>query len=283
MAGLLSGLGDLGLDDLENVEIYEKPKANEEKEDNTPKIKEKDFLYEKSIECPVCGENFTCKIMKSGKARLIGTDPDLRPKHEGIDSVKYDVQLCNKCGYAALSRYFPNVTSGQTKLIRENISKRVHLNVYKDEIYTYPEAIERYKLALANAIVKRARSSEKAYICLKSAWLVRGYLEFLEEQNKEGKADDTELRGQLKAQEENYITNAYEGFAEARKSENFPMAGMDEITIDYLLAVLAMHLKKYDAASHLVASILTSPFANARMKDKTRDLKEQILTELRKR
>lgn len=283
MAGLLSGLGDLGLNDLEDVDIYEKTKDPEAKEDNTPKIEEKDFLYVKQIDCPVCGRSFSCKIMKSGKAKLLGTDPDLRPKHEGIDSVKYDVQLCNRCGYAALSRYFNLVTPGQCKLIRENISKKVHLNVYKDEIYTYPEAVERYKLALANAIVKKARSSEKAYICLKSAWVLRGYAEYLSEQSMEEDTSGSELLEQIKTQEEDYIINAYEGFIEARRTEDYPMAGMDEFTMDYLLAVLATHLKKYDTASHLVATILTSSSASVRMKDKTRELKTQILRELKKK
>ena len=60
------------------------------------------------------------------------------------------------------------------------------------------------------------------------------------------------------------------------------MCGMDEITVDYLLAVLSFRFKKYDLASRLVAGILTSPSANARMKDKTRDLKDLILAELKK-
>ena len=40
-------------------------------------------------------------------------------------------------------------------------------------------------------------------------------------------------------------------------------------------------LKKYDVASRIVASILTYPSANARTKDKSRELKDQILEELK--
>lgn len=57
---------------------------------------------------------------------------------------------------------------------------------------------------------------------------------------------------------------------------------MDEITIDYLIAVLAKQFGRYDVASKLIASILTSPSAGARMKDKARDLKEEILAELKR-
>ncbi len=277
MAGIFDGLGSLGLGNLEGLELFEAPKV-EEKKQEVAKVEEKDLIYDKTYSCPVCYEDFTCKIIKTGKAKLLGTDWDLRPKYEGIDPLKYDVQVCPKCGYAALSRFFPNITSGQGKLVKENISKNVRMSAFNGEVYTYDEALERYKLALINTVVKRGKASEKAYVCLKSAWLLRSYAEWLDETG-----DTTKSREELKAQEEEYLTNAFTGFVEARQSESFPMCGMDESTIDYLLAELATHFKKYDVASKLIASLLTSPFAPSRMKDKARDLKEEILAELKKK
>lgn len=285
MAGILSGLAELGLDDLENIEIYsdeEKEKQVKEKQKReiiAVVVEEKDLIYDRTFECPVCGENFVAKIMKTGKAKLIRTDQDLRPKYEGIDAAKYDVQLCTHCGYAALSRYFTGIGSMQAKMIRENISKKVQLRSYRGEVYSYDEAVDRYKLTLANALVKRAKASEKAFICLKSAWLFRGYAESLEQ---EGNTDGAKL-AELKSQEEEYLENAFNGFLEARQSEGYPMCGMDEITVDYLLAVLATRFKKYEVASKLVASILTSTAANSRTKDKARALKNQILAELKRK
>ncbi len=280
MAGLLSGLEGLGLGNLENMDIYEEPKAEtvESKKPEEVKADERSLIYDKTYTCPVCDNHFSAKIMKTGKAKLVGTDKDLRPTYEGIDAVKYDVQLCPGCGYAALSRFFPNVTPGQAKMIRESISKNVRLRPYDGEIYTYEDAMERYKLTLVNAVVKKARASEKAYICLKSAWLIRGYLEYLEQTG-----DNVQDKKALRAQEEEYLLNAFNGFVEARQSETFPMCGMDEITVDYLLAELAFRFKKYDVASKLVATILTSPSANSRMKDKARELKDELLASLKKR
>ncbi|MCR5755706.1 MAG: DUF2225 domain-containing protein, partial [Acetatifactor sp.] len=214
---------------------------------------------------------------KTGKAKLLGTDPDLRPKYDGIDAVKYDVILCPSCGYTALTRFFNNITSGQAKLIQDNISRNVRLTEYSDETYSYEQALERYKLALANAVVKKCRMSEKAFICLKSAWLLRGYAESLE---KEG-ADQKQIE-ELKESEEEYLLNAFNGFSEAVQTESMPMCGMDQTTIDFLIAQLAMHFKKFDVAGKLVASILTSPSANARTKDKARDLKDEILAQYKK-
>lgn len=283
MGGLLSGLASLGLGNLENKKIYEKPKKENDKAQQgtaavVSKMEEKDYIYDRSFECPVCGTKFTSKTMKTGKARLIETDMDLRPKYDGIDVVKYDVEVCPVCGFAALSRFFKNMTPMQAKMIKQNISSSVKLHEYKGEIYTYEEALERYKLALACAVVKMAKAGEKAYICLKSAWLLRGYAEHLDDQVPEYQKKMAELS----EEEENYLQNAYEGFVDARQTEPFPICGMDETTMDYLLAVLARRFKQYDVASRMVSSILTSNSANNRMKDKARDLKEMLKEDMKK-
>ena len=38
---------------------------------------------------------------------------DLSPRYSGIDTVKYDVYMCTKCGYAAVAREFPNLNAKQ--------------------------------------------------------------------------------------------------------------------------------------------------------------------------
>ena len=238
--GIFSGLKNLGLGNMEEVDLFEEAKQEESKKKDPvaapPKPQEKDLIYDRSFVCPVCDSHFTAKIMKSNKARLLGTDQDLRARYEGIDAVKYDVVMCPVCGYAALIRFFTNVTSTQAKLIREKISQTVKLTAYNDEIYSYEQAMERYKMALVNAVVKRSKPSEKAYICLKSAWLLRGYGESLREKEDY----DEKLVAALANQENEFLENAYKGFSEARQSEMFPICGMNTVTVDYLVAVLAV-------------------------------------------
>lgn len=279
---MLSGLGGMGLGGLENMDIFEdEEKAKEEakaKAVAATQIEEKDIVFDRAYTCPVCGDEFTSKAVKSNKAKLLGTDADLRARYDIIDPGKYDVVLCPHCGYAALSRFFDKIAQPQAKLVKEKISASVKISVYKDPIYTYKEALERYQLALVNAVVKKSRASEKAYICLKSAWIARGYKESLQESG----SNDAQLIGQLEKQEDEFLQNAYKGFVEARQNEDFPMCGMDEVTVDYLLAVLAARFKKYDVASRMVQAVLVSNVANPRMKDKARDLKEQIIKDMKK-
>lgn len=284
MAGILSGLEKLGLGNLKEANLYDETKKNEkagegEKAQAAPVVQEQDFLFEKAQKCPVCDTDFKAKTVKIGRARLKGTDMDLRPKYESIDLLKYDVIVCPKCGYAALSRYFKYMTGAQAKLIKQNITPNYKGNVHTGETISYEEALERYQLTLANAIVKRARASEKAYICLKSAWLLRGYAESLDENAEDYKTKKEEME----AQENEYLQNALEGFLAARQSETFPMCGMDEQTVDYLISVMAIRFEQYDVASKLIGSIITSTAASPRMKDKARDLKEILVQKVKEK
>ena len=280
--GIFGGLKNLGLGNMEGMDLYEDPKKNEvQKKPETvapPRPQEKDLIYDRSFVCPVCDSPFTAKIMKSNKARLLGTDQDLRARYDGIDAVKYDVVMCPVCAYAAIIRFFPSVTSSQAKLIREKISQNVVLTKYDEEIYSYEQAMERYKLALVNAVVKRAKAGEKAYICLKSAWVLRGYRESLQESGDY----DRNLTDQLERQEEEFLENAYKGFSEARQSEMLPICGMNGITVDYLVAVLAMRFKDYNVAIKLLSVVITSSGTSPRIKDRARDMKDQIQRELKK-
>lgn len=281
MAGILSGLEKFGLGNLKNASLYEDTKKGktEEGAKAAPTIQESDFLFDKTYTCPVCDKEFKSKTVKIGRAKLKGTDMDLRPKYEHIDLLKYDVIACPTCGYAALSRYFKYMTSAQAKLIKQNISQNYKGKELKGDTITYDEAVERYQLTLANAIVKQARASEKAYICLKSAWLLRGYTESLDE-----KADDhATKKAELETQENEYLQNAFEGFLAARQSEPFPMCGMDEQTVDYLISVMAVRFEQYDVASKLISTIIASTSASPRMKDKARDLKEIVIQKVKEK
>ncbi|MBR1860744.1 MAG: DUF2225 domain-containing protein [Lachnospiraceae bacterium] len=276
MAGLLDGLESLGLGKLENVDIFaeEKKESAASAPGKAVEVKgpsEDELIYDKEFDCPVCNRKFNAKVMKTGKAKLIGTDSDMRPKYEGIDSNKYDVLLCPYCGYASLIRYHGNLLPTQIKLIRENISQNIKLTRYTENVYSYDQAMERYKIALANAVVKKAKISEKAFICLKTAWLIRGKREELIALNKATQ----DVAESLENQEREYLKNAYEGFYEARSKENPPIAGMDNATLDYLLAQLAFRFGDYGTSLKMVEALLTSR-ESARIKNKALELKEAI-------
>ena len=281
MAGLLSGLSELGLGGLENMEVYEQPgdKEAEKQAEEKPEVKEETFLFDKSYECPVCYQGFKAKTVRSGKLRSLGTDRDLRPLYDQMEPLKYDVVICPHCGYAALTRFFGGLTAGQIKAIKENISANFHPVKEEKEIYTYEEALYRYKLCRANTIVKHGKVSEKAYICLKAGWLLRSMGENLDPAVE----DYNKKMQEIKEQEKDFLKNALDGLITARQTESYPICGMDEVTLEYLIAVLAMEFEKYDISSRLIYNILNTPTVNNRIKDKAREVKDELLQQMGKK
>ena len=282
MANILSGLANLGLAGLENANLYEKeekkPVEKPKEEPAPPKEhNELDYVFGKSHSCPVCYNDFKAPTVRQSKLRSKGADTDLRPRFAGVDPLKYDVIVCPKCGYAALGRFFDFITPPQAKLVKEGIS-RIFRTIYNPkEVYTYDEAFTNYQLALGNAVVKKGKASEKAYLCLKMAWLLRGKMEAWDSGYEPYQGDSySEDVEELRQDELELLNNAVEGFMNARQTETFPMCGMDESTLDYIIAVSAMKIEKYDIVSQMLNSLLAKPGLNSRMKDMCIELKDKL-------
>lgn len=282
---LLSGLEQFGIKvKPENTEIFGEEKQKELTKEKSQSVKEEkktpetDFLFTKRIRCTICDKVFDVRMVKNARTKRLQPDFDLRPRFENIDTLKYDVYACPYCGYAAIGRYFEHLTKGQIQLVKDNVCANFKSNGDNEpDTYTYEQAISRYKLALYNSMVKKAKTSEKAYTCLKISWLYREMVEETDDMTEEGKEKKEEY---IKLQEEFY-KEAYEGFQKALATETFPMCGMDSFTVDYLMASMACHFKEYAFASKSLANILSSQIADRRIKDKALGLKEEIIERLR--
>ncbi len=281
--GLFDGLESMGLGGLGQVELYSEEQQEKEKkaEEIAPvkEVRESDFLLTKEFECHICGKKFKQRTMRPGKAKLISQDRILRPVFDGVDSTKYDVILCPYCGYAVLTRYYAALAKPHKQLIKDNISANFKQmpTVVKDEL-SYEEAFQRYKLALLNAVVRQGKNSEKAFICLKTAWLLRGWMEKADTESLEGK----KLLQQLKPQEKEYMVNALEGFIKARGQEPPPYAGMNEVSLDYLIGALSAETgERLNDGGRMLASVLASNSAGDKLKERARDVLELLKKQMK--
>lgn len=276
---LLSGLEKFGLKAEDTTNLFEEEKKTTVAADGTKKEAVQDensFLLDKAIRCTVCDKVFKAKMIKSGRLKRLESDRDLRPRYDGIDTLKYSVISCPYCGYTAINRYFEHLSSMQVKMIKEQVCMKFKPDgSVEPTLIDYDTAIERYKLSLFNTIVKKGKTSEKAYTCLNLAWLFRGKAETLDS------SAEQEIK-ECKEQEEAFYAQAFEGLTKAVSTETYPICGMDECTMDYLLATMAYHYKKYDVASKCIARIMQSAAASKKMKDRAYELKEQIVAEIKK-
>ena len=117
-----------------------------------------------------------------------------------------------------------------------------------------------------------AKFSEGAYLSLKTAWIYRSYKESLD---REMAGYETKYE-KLEISEKENLRKAYDYFVKAVQTEEFPMCGMDEPTVDYIIAVLAMEFGDYFDSSKLLSKLITSYSASGRLKDRARDVKEEL-------
>ncbi len=278
MSNLLSGLEAFGLGSVSEMDVYEDTETKakrQNKEDAAAEQHEKteiDYLFDKTHTCPVCDYEFKSSAVRAGKAKLVGTDTDLRPHYQGVDPLKYDAIVCPRCGYAALGRFFTMITTPQAKLVMEQISQRFNATLKLDGVYSYDDAILFHRLALASAVVKRSKLSERAYTCLKTAWLLRA--------KQEDPATEEKDKPVLHEQELEFLSSAYDGFSEAMSKENYPICGMDENTMFCMLADIGRRVGHYEEAGRLISRVIVSRNASERIKNKARDIKELIVEDM---
>lgn len=217
--------------------------------------KMKDALYDKSYICPLCEKAFKSKAIKYGKNQLLTVEEDLYAHYTLIDPLLYDVIVCPSCGYSVSTKYLAPLMPKQKEWLGEHFKKGTGSAMYSDYT-TLEEAIHKHKMALLACITRKGKVSEQAYLTLHIAWLYR------------------ELGD--KTQEITFLERSYQGFVEAYFDESFPIAGMDEATTIYLIAILAYKTDNLDASKQYLSRLMTITTCPVRIKERAHELKRKL-------
>jgi len=212
-------------------------------------------LFDKQVICPVCDAHFKTKTVKSKSPRVISKDSDFFVRYSVANPYFYDVCLCNSCGYAAMKSDFENLKSHKKELVLSNVTPKWKPRAYPD-ILDEKLAIERYKLALLNAMFVNLPDSTNAMISLKIAWMYR----LLEDS----------------ALETLFLRQALEGFNNAYTKEIFPMYGLQRDSLMYLLGELNRKLEDYQNALLWYSRTIVSTNSSYKIKEMARIGKDLI-------
>lgn len=254
MSNIFSGLENMGFGNLSGIELYKKPEQNQVKSEKTKKMS---YIYDKTVKCPVCQKETKIKATKKGSYRLTRQDSDLMNHYDGINPMFYSMTFCSECGYTALANTFFNLKDYQIEAIRQKISANWKKPSYPKEEYDLEFAMQQHKLALLNAAVKEAKSSEKALICLKLSWLCR----MKEDQDNEKRFQQMALMG----------------FEDAYNVEAFPLTGgLEKYQTLYLIGELHRRLGNYENSLRYFSEVITSPNVGQKLKDKAREQKDLL-------
>lgn len=241
---------------------------------------DEEFIFDKKMTCVVCDKPFTTKVLKSNRARRLESDVDLRPRYGHIDTLKYGICSCPNCGYSAMHSAFSHLSARQIN----NIKEQVCVHVLPEDrggwtSYTYDQAIRMHELALQCAEAKLAKNGEKAYLHMLMAWLLR------EKKKEAEKITIDELREQevksCHEQADAHYLAAFEGFQQAMMNEMFPIAGLNQPTLEYILAYMAFYFGKLEVSAKLIGSVLTTSSASRNVKDRALELKDEIIKIIR--
>ncbi|EJO5348954.1 DUF2225 domain-containing protein [Clostridium botulinum] len=230
--------------------------------ENSPEwLKEKSLLYDKEVTCPICGNVFKARAVKTSSYRILRKDSDLFIRYSVINPYFYDVWLCNECGYTAMKKDFNKIKTFKIDSVKEGITPNWTSKVYPD-VYNIDIAIERFQLSLLNYIVIESPASKKGFNCLKLAWMYR----LKHDYNKE----------------KLFLNEALEYIKEAYFSEDFPIYGMDRYTTMYLVGELMRRTGNTEEALRWFSSVITFPGVSSRLKNLARDQKDIIKEQMNK-
>lgn len=253
---LFDHLKDLGFDNLSEILLYEDKKDTKSGMKTVKKTSPADYVYERKLTCPVCNTEIQIKAVKSSGVRVISRDTDFMTLYQEPNPSFYDAWLCSACGYTALSSRFNAINSRQISLVKRNITPQWKLNKTYPTVFTVDDAIEMHQMALLNAVAIGTKDSEKAMICLKLSWLCRI------------KNDPVN--------EKKFQVHAQQGLIRALEHEYFPVFGLDENTVEYLVGEIYRRLGDNTNALMWFSRVLSSRQAKSRIKDMARDQKDAI-------
>lgn len=222
----------------------------------------KDNLYEKSVQCPVCGNSFKVLAVKRRAYVVKSRDTDFCVTYKDINPLLYDIWICQLCGYAAQKSTFFNITYKRSELIQKHITPK-WVARESVSVIEYETAISRYKLALISAQISRAKASEIAGLCLKIAWLYRFT-----------KQPKNEL---------DFLKYALEKYVEAFSKERFPLENMDEPTAMYLIAELYRRLGNLDEAARWFNKVISLKSVSERISRLARDQWQLLREDIKKK
>lgn len=211
-------------------------------------------LYEKEVVCPVCDSKFSVKAVKSRHVRIESRDSDFMIRYKDPNPLFYDIWLCIRCGYAAQSSRFGEISGTERENILKNITKKWNRSREIPYTYTVDTAIELYQLALLTSMVKEDKDSDMAHLCLKLAWLFR-------------------IKGDTE-NESRYITHALNQFLKAYENEKLPVAGLDEPSLMYLIGELYRRTGDNSNALKWFSRVLVNKGASPKIKDMAREQKD---------
>ena len=194
-------------------------------------------LFDKTMKCSCCKQDFVTKKVRSSRLRLEKRDADFLNHYKTENPINYSIFVCPNCGYAAYENKYETIKNDEINIIQSNVT----LNwVQRDfgGVRSNGQAIETYKLALYQGTLLNYSKLDIGNICLNIGWLYR-----MEED----------------AEEKRFIHLARNKFIDAYNDESLSGTNMTEEKLTYLIGELSRRLGDKETALSWFNTCLSNP------------------------
>lgn len=174
------------------------------------------YTYTIKEECPICCYKIQVTKVRSRLVK-VSEDNDFCAHYKGFNPYYYAVWCCQHCGYAADGRDFKKLKQADMERVAMILLRKNMVMEYTPD-RSRADAIQAFKNAIFQAGFVRARPVKIAGLCLKLGWLYR-----------EAKEEEKERE---------MLVMAAHYYDQALTTERFPIGGMTDNTVVYLLGVL---------------------------------------------
>lgn len=219
-----------------------------------------ELIYEKMVNCPVCGTNFQTLNIFDYKLTLLKQDPDLRMHYEKVEPIYYDVWACPECFYANFKKDFiPTIDSEAKKhLLKASSEKRKpeDPNVLR-EPGSMEYALCVHQLALSCLETVEAEEMKTGNVWLRLAWIY-------DDRNEKEQAQ------QARKEALQRFLNAYTGKASLLLNP----AQMEQLT--YMIGILSWYTGNNKEAMDFLLKYLHSPGKKPRLIEFAQDCLQEI-------
>lgn len=130
-------------------------------------------IYEKILDCFVCGSKIKVLFVKSLVIFVESRDIDFCVYYKGVNFFLYDVIVCGECGYVVFSKNFGKFIKWDVELLKEKVVlKWVKREILFERIVD--DVVMLYKFVLIIVIFKRkVNKYEVVGILLRILWFYR--------------------------------------------------------------------------------------------------------------
>ncbi len=193
-------------------------------------------VYEKQVQCPVCGESFAARVMRHYLFRKVHEDTDFCPYYKGSNPLLESVWVCPHCHYTAAQKDFFQLTQDEKDAIaRYSLAVLAGLDV-PHRVRGLEDALLQLQLACQCYERRPTMGAQQAAHYLKSAWLYR--------------------YGRDEKKEKEFLRLAVTKYREVfEKSHDFAK-GLGEIGTAYLIGDLYLRLGDLENARKWLAHAL---------------------------